>query len=189
MLLTKAPLAEGVVFTDAKVVLYGNADLFETLPPPSQRPRARPKTASFFSDFSDLKPGDYVVHVDHGIGQFEGLRQVAMEGANGEFMLLRYAGDAKLYVPLARLDLVQKYQSLGGVEPQLDRLGTSGLGSAQVAREKIRQRYGGTASGALRRAKIGGRARVSAGHELHSANSTTPSSSKKPPTSSAPSKT
>ena len=92
ILLTKAPLAEGVVFTDAKVVLYGNADLFETLPPPSQRPRARPKTASFFSDFCDLKPGDYVVHVDHGIGQFEGLRQVAMEGATGEFMLLALCG-------------------------------------------------------------------------------------------------
>ena len=125
ILLTKAPLSEGVIFPDAKVVLYGNADLFETLPPPSLRSRARPKTASFFSDFSDLKPGDHVVHVDHGIGQFEGLRQVAIEGANGEFMLLRYAGDAKLYVPLARLDLIQKYTSLGGVEPQLDRLGTT----------------------------------------------------------------
>ena len=57
MLLTKAPLSEGVIFPEAKVVLYGNADLFETLPLPSQRSRARPKTASFFSDFSDLKPG------------------------------------------------------------------------------------------------------------------------------------
>ncbi|HEY7825223.1 MAG TPA: transcription-repair coupling factor [Candidatus Acidoferrales bacterium] len=125
MVLIKAPTAEGVVIPDAKIALYGNADLFETLPPPSTRARSRPKTASFFSDFSDLKPGDYVVHVDHGIGQFEGLRQVVVEGASGEFMLLRYAGDAKLYVPLARLDLIQKYQSLGGVEPQLDRLGTS----------------------------------------------------------------
>jgi transcription-repair coupling factor (superfamily II helicase) len=125
IVLTKAPLSEGVVFVDAKVVLYGNADLFETLPPPSQRARARPKTSSFFSDFSDLKPNDYVVHVDHGIGQFEGLRQVAIEGANGEFMLLKFAGDAKLYVPLARIDLIQKYTSLGGVEPQLDRLGAA----------------------------------------------------------------
>jgi transcription-repair coupling factor (superfamily II helicase) len=125
IVLTKAPLTEGVVFVDAKVALYGNADLFETLPAPSQRARSRPKTSSFFSDFSDLKPGDYVVHVDHGIGQFEALRQVAVEGANGEFMLLRFAGDAKLYVPLARIDLIQKYTSLGGVEPQLDRLGTT----------------------------------------------------------------
>jgi len=124
MVLVKAPLSEGVAFTDAQIVLYGNADLFETLPAP-QRSRSRPKTASFFSDFSDLKPGDYVVHVDHGIGQFEGLRHVGVEGAAGEFMLLRYAGDARLYVPLARLDLVQKYQSLGGVVPTLDRLGTT----------------------------------------------------------------
>jgi transcription-repair coupling factor (superfamily II helicase) len=123
MVLVKAPLTEGVVFPEAQLAIYGNADLFETLPP--QRPRSRPKTASFFSDLSDLKPGDFVVHVDHGIGQFEGLRQVVVEGATGEFMLLRFAGDAKLYVPLARLDLVQKYQSLGGVEPVLDRLGTA----------------------------------------------------------------
>jgi transcription-repair coupling factor (superfamily II helicase) len=133
MVLIKAPLTEGVVFTDAKLAVYGNADLFESLPAPSQRSRARPKTASFFSDFSDLKTSDYVVHVDHGIGKFEGLRQVAVEGANGEFMLLRYAGDAKLYVPLARLDLVQKYQSLGGVEPVLDRLGT-GIWEARKTR-------------------------------------------------------
>jgi len=124
MVLVKAPLGEGVILPDVRLAIYGNADLFETVPPP-QRPRSRPKTASFFSDFSDLKPGDYVVHVDHGIGQFDGLRQVSVEGAAGEFMLLRYADDAKLYVPLARLDLVQKYQSLGGVEPTLDRLGAT----------------------------------------------------------------
>ena len=82
------------------------------------------KTASFFSDFSELKPGDYVVHVDHGIGQFEGLRQESSKAPTGEFMFLRYADDARLYVPLARLDLVQKYQSLDGAEPALDRLGT-----------------------------------------------------------------
>jgi transcription-repair coupling factor (superfamily II helicase) len=124
MILIKAPLGEGVVLPDVRLAIYGNGDLFETVPPP-QRPRSRPKTASFFSDFSDLKPGDYVVHVDHGIGRFDGLRQVSVEGAAGEFMLLRYAEDAKLYVPLARLDLVQKYQSLGGGEPTLDRLGTT----------------------------------------------------------------
>ena len=129
--LVKAPLSEGVAFPDANLVLYGNADLFETLP--AQRPRARPKAAAFFSDLSDLKPGDYVVHVDHGIGQFDGLRQVAIDGSNGEFMLLRYAEEAKLYVPLARLDLIQKYQSLGGAKPTLDRLG-AGVWEARKTR-------------------------------------------------------
>ncbi|MGD0962877.1 MAG: transcription-repair coupling factor [Candidatus Acidiferrales bacterium] len=125
MVLVKAPLSEGVVFADARLSVFGNSDLFETLAPAAQRSRARPKTASFFSDLSDLQPGDYVVHVDHGIGQFEGLRQVGTDGATGEFMLLLYASDARLYVPLARLDLIQKYQSLGGVKPTLDRLGTT----------------------------------------------------------------
>ena len=130
--LVKAPLAEGVAFTEANIVLYGNADLFETIPAP-QRPRARPKSATFFSDFSDLKPGDFVVHVDHGIGQFDGLRHVSVEGADGDFMLLCYADDARLYVPLARLDLVQKYQSLGGAKPSLDRLG-AGIWEARKTR-------------------------------------------------------
>jgi transcription-repair coupling factor (superfamily II helicase) len=125
MILIKAPISEGVVIPEVNLTIYGNTDLFETLPPPSQRARSRPKSASFFSDFSDLKPGDFVVHVDHGIGQFDGLRQVAVEGANGEFMLLHYADDAKLYVPLARLDLIQKYNALGGATPTLDRLGTT----------------------------------------------------------------
>ncbi|HTU35708.1 MAG TPA: transcription-repair coupling factor [Candidatus Acidoferrum sp.] len=130
--LVKAPLNEGVAFPDANIVLYGNADLFETLPT-QQRARPRAKSAAFFSDLSDLKPGDYVVHVDHGIGQFDGLRQVAVDGSSGEFMLLRYAEDAKLYVPLARLDLIQKYQSLGGAKPTLDRLG-AGVWEARKTR-------------------------------------------------------
>jgi transcription-repair coupling factor (superfamily II helicase) len=130
LVLAKAPLAEGVVFPECKVALYGAGDLFETWPAPL-RPKPRPKTASFFSDFSELKPGDFVVHVDHGIGQFEGLRQLETDGARGEFMLLRYADDARLYVPLARLDLVQSYRSLAGARPQLDKLG----GTAWVARK------------------------------------------------------
>ncbi|HEV2314727.1 MAG TPA: transcription-repair coupling factor [Candidatus Acidoferrales bacterium] len=120
--LVKAPLEAGVEFVSAKLSLFGNSDLFETAATPT-RPRTRPKTAGFFSDFSDLKAGDFVVHVDHGIGRFQGLRQVSVDGVNGEFLLLEYAEDAKVYVPLTRLDLVQKYQSLGGAEPRLDRLG------------------------------------------------------------------
>jgi transcription-repair coupling factor (superfamily II helicase) len=135
IVLAKAPLAEGVSIPDAHLAIYGNSDLFEKVGPP-QRPRMRPKAATFFSDFSDLKPGDHVVHVDHGIGQFEGLRQVSIEGANGEFMLLKYAADAKLYVPLARLDLIQKYNSLGDTPPALDRLGT---GTWEARKSRVRK--------------------------------------------------
>jgi transcription-repair coupling factor (superfamily II helicase) len=77
-----------------------------------------------------------VVHVDHGIGQFDGLRQLESEGAQGEFMLLHYAGEAKLYVPLARMDLVQSYRAVEGVEPQLDKLGGTGWATRKARVKK-----------------------------------------------------
>jgi transcription-repair coupling factor (superfamily II helicase) len=80
----------------------------------------------FISDFRDLKPGDYVVHVDHGIGLFNGLKTIGLqEGSSKEFVLLTYQDDAKLYVPVERLDLIQKYSSMGSTRPTLDRLGST----------------------------------------------------------------
>jgi len=84
------------------------------------------KTAAFLSDFRDLRVDDYVVHVDHGIGRFGGLQTLDLGARSGEFMLLFYAEDAKLYVPVERLDLVQRFSSAEGHQPSLDRLG--GLG-------------------------------------------------------------
>ena len=88
-----------------------------------ERPSRKIRTSGFFGDFAELKPGDFVVHVDHGIGQFEGLRMIESDGRRGEFMLLRYAEDARLYVPLERMDLVQSYRAVEGAHPALDRLG------------------------------------------------------------------
>ena len=88
--------------------------------------RRKLKTAAFLSDFRDLKVGDFVVHVDHGIGRFGGLQVLDLGTTRGEFMLLFYAEEAKLYVPVERLDLVQRYSSAEGHQPTLDRLG--GLG-------------------------------------------------------------
>jgi transcription-repair coupling factor (superfamily II helicase) len=89
--------------------------------------KRKSKTAAFLSDFRDLKVNDYVVHVDHGIARFGGLQTLDLgAGRRGEFMLLYYADDAKLFVPVERLDLVQRYASAEGAQPTLDRLG--GLG-------------------------------------------------------------
>jgi transcription-repair coupling factor (superfamily II helicase) len=88
--------------------------------------RKKSNTAAFLSDFRDLKINDYVVHIDHGLARFGGLQTLELGGRRGEFMLLFYADDAKLYAPVERLDLVQRYSSAEGHEPTLDRLG--GLG-------------------------------------------------------------
>ena len=120
LVLARTPLESGVAFPDSRLTLYGTTDVFDARPVPAKQ---RARSAAFVSDFAELKPGDYVVHVDHGIGQFEGIRQLGSDSAHGEFMLLRYADDAKLYVPLARMDLVQSYRAIEGMEPQLDKLG------------------------------------------------------------------
>ncbi len=90
---------------------------------PAQRRFKRAQRNLFLSDFRDLKPGDYVVHIDHGIGQFCGLRNIGLQEGSKEFVLLAYQGDARLYVPVERLDLIQKYSNVGGARPTLDRLG------------------------------------------------------------------
>src|ERR1700730_4178122 len=135
LLLMRSPFAEGAAFPEAKVTLYGNADLFEVMPA-LERPGRKIRTSGFFSDFAELKPGDFVVHVDHGIGQFEGLRQIESDGRRGEFMLLRYAEDSRLYVPLERMDLVQSYRVVEGAHPSLDKLGGTGWNTRKT---RVRQ--------------------------------------------------
>ncbi|MFQ5817786.1 MAG: transcription-repair coupling factor [Terriglobia bacterium] len=127
VLLLKGTLPEGVVFPDCNLALYGNADLFESVAPARQPARAASQ-AAFARDLSDLAVGDYIVHVDHGIGRYLGLRTLDTDGVSDEFLLLEYLEGDRLYVPLARFDLVQKYRGLGraGREvapPRLDRLG------------------------------------------------------------------
>ncbi len=92
----------------------------------SKEKTKRRKTNAFISDFRDLKPGDYVVHVDHGIGRFEGLQTIDTMGVEREFVLLVYAEKAKLFVPVERLDLVSRYASGETAQPTLDRLGGIG---------------------------------------------------------------
>jgi transcription-repair coupling factor (superfamily II helicase) len=125
LLLIRAPFAEGATFPEAKLTIFGHADLFDVAPT-VERPSHKIRTSGFFTDFAELKPGDFIVHVDHGIGQFEGLRQIESDGHRGEFMLLRYADDARLYVPLERMDLVQSYRVVEGSHPTLDKLGGTG---------------------------------------------------------------
>jgi transcription-repair coupling factor (superfamily II helicase) len=124
--IVKAYVPEGVALPEADLVLFGSRDLFDDPEVSLGRPqRQKSKVSAFLSDFRDLAVGDYVVHVEHGIGQYQGLKEVPQEdGSAAEFMVLEYAEGARLYVPLTRLDLVQKYRSSEGAKPVLNRLGT-----------------------------------------------------------------
>jgi transcription-repair coupling factor (superfamily II helicase) len=106
---------------DGGLVVYGRRDLTAT-PPPRRRAAGTP----FVSDLRDLRPNDLVVHMDHGIGRFEGFRRVSVEGRAIEMLVVSYRGGDSLLVPVDRADLIQKYSSgESDGAPRLDRLGGS----------------------------------------------------------------
>jgi transcription-repair coupling factor (superfamily II helicase) len=120
--LIKGSVRRGAVLVDSQLAILGSEDLFETSDLIARQP-TKSQLGAFAADIADLKPGDYVVHTTHGIGQFLGVREIVQGDQRGDFMLLEYADESKLYVPLTRLDLVQKYRGAGEAKPHLDRLG------------------------------------------------------------------
>src|SRR6185312_4172532 len=134
--IVRTQLSAGVSFADANLVLFGANDLSDEADISARSEPKRSKTAAFVSDFRDLTIGDYVVHVDHGIAQYQGLKEIVQDGLSVEFMILEFAEQARLYVPLTRLDLIQKYRSTEtGPAPALNK-----LGSQQWAKTKQRVR-------------------------------------------------
>ena len=122
VLVADGQLSRGFRLPAAALTVYAAADVFEEERRRGpQRQGKRSATAAFLSDLRDLKVGDLIVHVDHGIGQFVGLKQLTVGEDVKEFLELRYHGEDKLFVPVERLDLIQKYS--GGTRPPLDRLG------------------------------------------------------------------
>jgi transcription-repair coupling factor (superfamily II helicase) len=131
--LLKAYLPDGFVLPEAHLAIFGARDLFDESDLVAARPqRHKSKVSAFLSDFRDLQVGDYVVHVEHGIGQYQGLKEINQGDGTAEFMLLEYADGARLYVPLTRLDLVQKYRSAEGAKPVLNHLGTQAWGKTKA---------------------------------------------------------
>ncbi len=123
--IVRTQIASGVSFPNANLVLFGANDLSDDADITARPEPKKSKTAAFLSDFRDLAIGDYVVHVEHGIAQYQGLKEIVQDGLAVEFMILEFAEQAKLYVPLTRLDLIQKYRSTDtGPAPVLNRLGS-----------------------------------------------------------------
>lgn len=101
-----------------------DAEIFGWLRPQPRR-RARPKAITPEQFFADVQPGDYVVHVDHGIGLFQGLIKLTLEGIENEYLQIAYAGGDKLYVPIHQADRLSKYIGSDDHAPDIHRLGTA----------------------------------------------------------------
>lgn len=92
------------------------------------------------TSLAELKPGDYMVHIDFGVGIYRGLKHLTLGDAEGDFLLLEYAGEDKLYLPVDRINLVQRYVGAEGIEPHVDRLGGASWEKAKArAREAVKE--------------------------------------------------
>jgi transcription-repair coupling factor (superfamily II helicase) len=118
------PLSRGFLWPDAKLAVITDSEIFGRYKP--IRPRRKFHAAiSPISDWSELQPGDYVVHLQHGIAKYLGLKTIAVSGSQQEVLALEYANEARLYVPVDQAHLVTKYIGAGKRVPKLHELGGS----------------------------------------------------------------
>ena len=135
---TQGKLSEGFYSPSLKLHVLSEENVFEKS---RLKPRAKKTTpgeisVKLVSNFRDLREADYVVHLDHGIGIFRGVARVGVGEEVREFVQLEYRDAAKLYVPIDRLDLIQKYSGGGQGKPPIDRLGGT---SWERTKQRIKQ--------------------------------------------------
>jgi transcription-repair coupling factor (superfamily II helicase) len=114
-------LSNGFRMPDERLVMVTEADIFGEA---RQRRRGRRvEVTQLLKNLSELKPDDFVVHLDHGVGRYRGLKHLQVAGTAGDYLHLEYAGGDRLYLPVDRISLVQKYVGADGATPPLDKLG------------------------------------------------------------------
>ncbi len=110
---------------------------------PAPRRRARPRAMTPESYFTDMQPGDYVVHIEHGAGIFQGLTTLKVDGTEREYLQVTYAAGDKLYVPIHQADRLSRYIGADDRPPNIHRLGTADWGQikerAQAAALQVAQ--------------------------------------------------
>ena len=100
------------------------------------RPHTKSTTAKFFSSLDDLKEGDLVVHLQHGIGRYLGLKRLEVQNCTSDYLLLQFAGTDTLYVPLDRLNQIHRYRGAEQRAPRLDKLGGTSWGKTKAKVKK-----------------------------------------------------
>jgi len=142
--LIKGSLSYGFIFQGTSLVVLTDSELFGY--PPVRRAKRRFKYTAPIASPNELKSGDYVVHIQHGIGIFRGVVRQKILGSEGDYLLIEYAGGSLLYVPVSQIDRVQRYVGADGGEPALSSLtGTRWVrlrqrakrGADELARELI----------------------------------------------------
>jgi len=130
-------LSAGFTLAQPPVVFVGHHEIFsryQRLRTASTRRRSAP-----IESFLELRKGDYVVHVTHGIAKFRGMETVQKEGETQEFLVLEFAGSTKLYVPASKIDLVQRYIGTTKLRPKLSVIGGKQWGEKKAEAKRAIQ--------------------------------------------------
>ncbi len=126
-------ISGGFIWKKAGVLFLSEEEVFGRYHRVYRKPKSRSRSLTY--DPSFFKPGDFVVHVDHGIGRYMGMRVLDMGGFKTECLDIRYRGNDRLLIPVDRLRMIEKFTGADGKEPSLSR-----LGSAKWARARKRAR-------------------------------------------------
>lgn len=116
------PIRQGFHLPWAGLAVYTDNDLFGRVL--RRRTRERFREGVPIRELTSLKKGDFVVHIDHGIGKYQGLEKITVRCAESECLAILYQDGDKLYVPVDRMEQVQKYTGQEGVQPELSKLGS-----------------------------------------------------------------
>ncbi|MCF8110638.1 MAG: transcription-repair coupling factor [Desulfobacteraceae bacterium] len=116
-------LSGGFVWPEQGLAVITDREIFGTRVKQRSRRENRQPVQSALLDFAELNAGDLVVHVDHGIGKYLGLEKITVEGITNDFLVIEYRGGDKLFLPVDRMAMVQKYMGVDGAAPVIDRLG------------------------------------------------------------------
>ncbi len=129
-----APLAlsRGVLIPQEKLLFLSDADLFGSKRKLSESPAAEHRAENFFDDFATLKPGELITHIEHGIGRYQGLKTLEVEGVVNEYLILEYLDGDLLYVPVDSFSQLHKYHGGGAGETRLSRLGGTQWAAAKL---------------------------------------------------------
>ena len=136
VVITFGNLLRGFEYSDLKICVISDREVFGEAKRKLTKRASKRKGVAKIKSFADLKPGDYVVHANHGIGVFKGIKQIAVAGNTRDYLDIIYDKGDKLYVPVDQLDLVQKYIGSEGTSPKVNKLGGT---EWQKAKAKVRK--------------------------------------------------
>jgi len=134
-------ISAGFIWQSEALAVITEDEIFGTKHrrPGISRPQARTELLAF----EDLKQGDLVVHIEHGIGRYQGLVKLKLNGSGNDFLLLIYQNDDKLYLPVDRMSMVQKYMGVDGIEPVLDKMGGKSWGRVKERVKRSAEKMAG----------------------------------------------